>query len=427
MPRSGFIIPYSRNERRGSVKLRKALCSVFLVLLLLSPLSGRSSQNFPHREEVSYALERFLLKERSFVQAGLSNSSFYLPLIREVFQSEGLPQELAWLPLIESGFSVYAHSKAGAVGLWQFMPSTARHYKMRIDFWIDERLDPFTSTEKAAKHLKDLYQYYQDWELALAAYNAGMGAVNRAITQGKTRDYWELCTKKLLRRETREYVPRFYAAVRISQNPDGYGFDCNGERTFPDFMLLESKKPVDLTILARKTGMELSELKFLNPELKRNITPLGEAYLLRIPVDAFSRALAAYRNLPEEEIYGLTWHTVRTGETLGDIARKYSTDMTLLQQINAIKRSSKILAGNKILIPVGTDVAVPQQVPAVPRKGFSTQEIEYTVREGDTIWEIARVFRADVETILSLNGLSYGSIIMPGDRIILWTEIAFQR
>jgi membrane-bound lytic murein transglycosylase D len=409
------------------VKSRKALRAVFLVLLLLPILSGYPSQNLPHSEEVSRALERFIQKERSFIQGGLSNSSLYLPFIREVFQREKLPQELVWLPLIESGFSVHAHSRTGAVGLWQFMPATARLYRMRIDFWIDERLDPFSSTEKAAKHLKDLYQYYQDWNLVLAAYNAGMGAVNRAIIQGKTRDYWQLCTKKLLRRETREYVPRFYAAVLISQKPGAYGFDWSVERNFPDFMLLESKKPVDLTIFARKTGMELGELKFLNPELKRNITPLGEAYVLRIPIDAFSRALAVYRNLPEKEIYGLTWHTVRTGETLGDIARKYSTDVALLQQINAIKWSSKILAGKKILVPVGTEVAVPHQVKCVLKKGFSTQEIEYTVREGDTIWEIARVFRTDMETIFTLNELSYESVIVPGDRIILWTEIAFQR
>jgi len=395
------------------------------MLLRFSPAS--CFQNNLHREEVSDALDRFVLKERAFIQRGLNNSSIYISMISEAFRREGLPGDLVWLPLIESGFSVHALSRAGAAGLWQFMPSTARHYRLRIDFWVDERLDPYKSTQKAVKLLKELYRFYHNWELTLAAYNAGMGAVNRAIEMGKTTDYWELCSMKLLRRETRDYVPRFYAAVHIARNPSLYGFTVNGLRGFPDYETLLAEKPLDLTILALKAEIQLDDLRFLNPELKRLITPIGEKYALRVPKYRFEQVVSVYHSLPEDEIHGLVWHTVKTGETLGEIAQRYETKVTLLKQINAISNSRMVQAGKKILVPVGSQTTVHSDAPFIPKRGFLTQEIVYTIREGDTIWRIAHRFRTDVETILSLNGLSFESIVMPGDRIILWIDIALQR
>jgi membrane-bound lytic murein transglycosylase D len=404
--------------------------AAYSILLVLSAFHYTQADPFPilaHREEVRHAIDHLLMKEKTFIPRALDKSSLYLPMINEVFDREGLPDELAWLPLIESGFSVHARSRTGATGLWQFMPVTARHYNIRMNFWVDERLDPYTATEKAARHLKDLYRYYQDWELALAAYNAGMGAVNRAIRLGNTRDYWELCEKKLLRRETRDYVPRFYAAVAIAKDPDIYGIDIGGASKYPAFELLECAKPVDLTVLANKSGIKLSELRFLNPELRRLITPIGETYLLRVPQRAFTRVLDVYRSLPENEIRGLEWHVVKPGETLGGIAERYSTTVGMLVQINGITNTRRLYAGKKILTPVGAGGASPDKSAFVPKKGFTTQEIEYTIRKGDTVWDIARRFRTDVETILSLNSLSFESIITPGDILILWIDIAFQR
>lgn len=378
--------------------------------------------------EVRKALERFLTKERYFIQGGLDNAAVYLPIVHDIFSEEGLPGELVYLPLIESAFSVRAYSRAGASGLWQFMPGTARVYNLTVDFWVDERRDPFKSTVKAAKHLKDLFYNYNSWELALAAYNAGMGSINYAISRGRTRDYWKLCSMGLLKRETREYVPRFIAAAHIAKNPEKYGFQMEKGVVFPEFEILNVEKPVDLTILGEKTGISYKSLQYLNPELRRMVTPLGRKYKLRVPREKFPEVLNIYLSLPMEEIVGVKSVTVRSGETLSEIALRNNTSITFIKQINNISDSKRIFAGAKILIPVHSESANPvEYIDYVPKKGFKTQEILYTIKTGDTLWDIAQRYRSDVETILAVNGLSFESIIKPGDEIKIWIETPLQR
>jgi len=402
---------------------------IFLIYLLiypsfLYPIVGKENLT---RYEVKRTIELFLTVERSFIQRGLNNAAAYLPLVQKIISSENLPVDLIYLPVIESSFSVRAYSHAGAAGLWQFMPVTAIEYGLRIDFWVDERRDPEKSTRKAVKHLKNLYRYYNNWELALAAYNAGMGALNNAINTGNTRDYWKLCSMGLLKKETREYVPRFYAAAHIAKNAQHYGFKVEPAALLPDYEILRVKKPVDLTVLGEKTGIGVSTFQLLNPELRRLVTPFDRDYLLRVPKDSYPRVVVAYLELPEDELAGVTRYVVRTGQTLSEIAEKFNISVSLLKSINSISNERRLNAGQKLVVPIKSKAEDYKETAFIPRRDFSTQEIQYTIKKGDTLWEIANRYNTDIETIMAVNGLSFNSTLMPGDYIILWVNLPFQR
>jgi len=411
--------------------MKSAMLMLFWVLLLFLGLPSFDAESTVfesalERPEVQRALERFLTRERDFVQRGLNNAPYYLPIVREALEKRELPGQLAWLPLIESAYSVRAFSRTGACGIWQFMPSTAKWYNLKIDFWVDERRDPIKSSGSAAQHLKELYHYYKNWELALAAYNAGMGSVNRAIKYGGTKNFWTLCSKGLLKRETRYYVPRFYAVSEIADHPQKYGFKLDEDVGFPDFELLRTDRPVDLAQLAERSGMKRETIVFLNPELRRLLTPIGRKYDLRVPRELYAKVLTVYHELPVGELAGVDMYRVKSGETLGEIAEKLDTSVSLIKLLNNIYNPRRLFAGRVILVPVGEAGQIDDEA-FFPKWGFNTQEISYRIQRGDTLWEIASRYGTDVETILAINGLSFESTIRPGDEIALWIETAFCR
>jgi hypothetical protein len=233
-------------------------------------------------DDVRYFLDRFTGSRRTIVELWMSRSGRYLAMIQEVFRNRGLPTDLAFTAMIESGFNPRAVSRVGAKGLWQFMASTARRYGLRVDRWVDERLDPEKSTVAAAAYLRDLCRQFGSWELAQAAYNAGEVVVYRAIRVTGSSDFWALTRTKYLRRETRDFVPAIQAATIIGRDPDQYGFQVGGE-AWDDTERVSVPPSTDLRRLSTGAGLSLEMLRALNPTLVRGITPPGTRWEVRVP------------------------------------------------------------------------------------------------------------------------------------------------
>lgn len=280
----------------------------------------------------------------------LERSGRYLAMMKEILKANNMPEEIAFLPLVESGFNPNAYSVARAVGPWQFIAGTAKRYGLKIDWWMDERKDPVKSTEAAASYLKDLYGMFGSWNLAMAAYNAGEGKILRALQRTKSDDYWSLLKTRHIRNETKEYVPRFIAARMIAVNPGEYGFE-NLDYHTPfqyDEVVLES--PVDLEVAAVCAETSLEAIKELNPELRRWSTPpnMGQ-YRLRIPSgkkNIFSENLL---KTPEAEWFSLSVHTVKKGETIKSIAAGARIPVSVFLELNGDLRALK--TGEKVYLP----------------------------------------------------------------------------
>ncbi len=373
-------------------------------------------------------------RERKFLQRALTNMFYYIDLVKGIFSSYGIPEKLVYLPIIESAYSPRAYSRAGAVGIWQFMKGTGSMYGLKVDFWVDERRDPEKATVAAARHLKDLYNIFSDWDLALLAYNAGVGRIRYAIKRCGRKNAWELIQSGCLNSETRRYLPRFYASVEIAEHIKKYGFFSNVERNknginvFTNSRKIELDYPVDLTIVASKSGVSLKTLKFYNPELRRFITPPGRHYEIRVPEKHYVSVLSVCRNIPPQKLIDVKEYIIKSGETLGEIAVRFKTSQSLLCRINNIKNPKRVYAGQLILVPVkNKDISIDNSLNPQIREGFLTQEIEYVVKKGDSLWSIARRFGTTIENILSINGLSFSSIINPGDKIKILIDLPFTR
>ena len=308
--------------------------------------------------QVQYFLQRFTGQYRAIVGTWLARSGRYLGMIREILRIRGLPEELAFTAMIESGFNPMAVSRAGAVGLWQFMAATARRYGLRVDSWVDERLDPEKSTFAAAAYLRDLHQQFGSWMLAQAAYNAGEVRVLRAIRATGSTDFWALARTGLLKRETKEFVPQIIAATLIGRDPAQYGFETN-ETTMTAFELVSVPPATELRRLATATGLSLDTLRGLNPTLVRGTTPPGSAYDLKIPVGtapAVVAALDAPKNLmakasfPARAARTSPVHVVRSRDTVTSIARHYGVSVGDVLRWNSLDKQDQIRPGDRLRV-----------------------------------------------------------------------------
>lgn len=279
----------------------------------------------------------------------LNKSTKYIPMMQEIFKEKDLPCDLVYLALIESGFSPWAYSSAGAAGIWQFIKGTGKKYGLTINWWIDERRDPQKSTIAAANYLKDLYDLFGSWPLALASYNCGEGLVKRAIKKQGTKNFWLL----KLPQETKDFVPRYMAARTIAKNPGKYGFfPCYEEPLQCEEIVL--KEPVDLRIVARCSDSTYLKLKRLNPALKRRVTPSNYPdYKLKIPVGSKERFETCFAKIPFHKRVVWQKHQVKRGETLWEIARRYETTIPVIMDLNSLQSSHWIRDGWNLIIPTG--------------------------------------------------------------------------
>ncbi|HZY09625.1 MAG TPA: LysM peptidoglycan-binding domain-containing protein [Bacteroidota bacterium] len=359
----------------------------------------------------------------------------YFPLMNSIFKKEGVPENLVFLSMIESGLNPIARSWARAVGIWQFIKGTGRLYGLQGNSWYDERRDFEKSSRAAARHLKDLNQEFGDWYLALAAYNSGAGRVYRAIRKSGSTDFWKM--RPYLPRETRNYVPQFIAAAVMGMDPVGYGFSVTPSDSLR-YDVVTVDESVDLSVLANCAGTDLETLRTLNPELLQLCTPPGyKAYKLRIPVGMQDVFQKKYANIPEDQKRNWTLHNVRKGETLSGIGKRYGISTALLLEVNRLSNAKKLSVGKTLLIPIPASskkfsAQVPdEQVDKRSRRSRSFTQMQpdrlrgktkliYRVRKGDTLGHIAEWYEVRTSDLRLWNDISYGSTIRSGSDLEIW-------
>ena len=306
-------------------------------------------------EKVNFWIKYFTHKGKKTYMTWLSRSSQYKPYIIDILKEEGLPEELYYLAMIESGFNNRAYSRAKATGAWQFMKGTAKNYGLKVGYWVDERRNLEKATRAASKLLKDLYKRYDDWYLALAAYNAGPGKINRAIRRSKTKDFWKISEHRyLLRSETKNYVPKMLAAIIIGENPKYFGFDVK-INSDTDMVHLPLENPHKISEIAKFLQVSTRDIRNWNPELKKHITPppsKGKPYRFKLPknfVDDFSKIKTKLTKLKIDDIH---IHRIRAGESLYRIARKYGISLKKLRSFNPRLNPKRIRPGTKVAVPI---------------------------------------------------------------------------
>jgi len=282
----------------------------------------------------------------------LSRSGKYLELMKEILKNKNIPEDIVFLSLIESGFNPYAYSVARAAGPWQFISSTAKRYGLVIDWWRDERRDPIKSTTAAAEYLKDLYEMFGSWNLAMAAYNAGEGKILKALKRSKSDDYWPLLNTRHIKNETKNYVPRFIAASNIAANPEEFGFKDIVYHQPLNFDEVIVTGPVDLEVAAKCAETTIEIIRELNPELRRWCTPPdAPVYALRIPSgtkEIFQKNLAA---IPGNERFSVETYTVKKGNTIQSIAKKTGVTTKAILVLNSMNKIQPLKPGTEISLP----------------------------------------------------------------------------
>lgn len=351
-------------------------------------------------EYVQKEINSFKGKERKWFLKVYARSGKYRPAIVKELKKAGLPEELSWLPLIESGFSTKAFSSARAMGMWQFIASTGYKFGLKRNTWFDERRDPEKSTKAAIAYLSELHQIFGEWKTALASYNCGEARVLRVIKSQKINymdDFWDLFQK--LPRETARYVPRFFAVLHILDNPGAYGFELPELEEELVYEKVTVKKQMSLKDLAKEIDIPYTLLHELNPALFQSVTPKID-YELKVPAGKAEILTAKLDDVPTyyPPVPAYVIHRVRSGDSLSVIADKYNTSINSIMSLNGLKSKNYLRAGWKLKVPTGKYTARTYTAP-------SETPTKYVVQKGDSLWKIANSFGTTVKSIKTANNL----------------------
>ncbi|HEX6101330.1 MAG TPA: transglycosylase SLT domain-containing protein [Thermoanaerobaculia bacterium] len=370
-------------------------------------IEAAASIPIPEHRTINSAVRLFSVDMKDSIQTSLLRSGKYRNLIDKTLEEHKLPKGLAYLPVIESAYLPTLTSRAGAYGIWQFMPDTAREYGLRVDWWVDERADPERSTRAAAAYLKDLHRMFDDWALALAAYNCGPGRVKRTLNEAGASTFWELLDNGFLPKETRGYVPTFFATLLIASDPETYGFEL-GKPHDADGKHVDVRGPVSLAYIAEAIGVDEDVLKDMNPALRRGVVPPGRA-AVRVPSKHAETLLARADSLREEDAYvKFCRFTLRDGDTVKKLARKIGTKPETILAMNNLDENDRVSAGKSIYLPVRA-----RELGAL----LSQSESFYAVRKGDTLYSIAKKNDLSVDELRDLNDLSRNAKLKPGQKL----------
>ena len=360
-------------------------------------------------DRVAAYVDYFTSRGRDFLEGSLDRSNKYVTAFQGVFEEAGIPRDLVYMAHVESGFKTSAYSRAKARGIFQFIGGTGRRYGLRVDGWIDERADPMKSAQAAAAYLKDLYGMFGDWYLALAAYNAGEGKIQRGMARTGKADFWSLAGTRTIRSETKNYVPMILAATIIAKDPVKFGFSP-ATIVASEIETVGIEGQTDLRILARMIDLEPESLREINPHLRRGVTAPSGITDIYVPRGSGDALKAAYAALPAQDRMVLARHSVSGGESVASIARHYGVSLASLQRSNGLGTNSKLKAGQELVIPA---VATPAPDADVVRHG----SVVYRVKRGDTLGAIARRYRTTPAAIARASGVGVKSPIRVGQRL----------
>ncbi len=360
----------------------------------------------------------FSSRGRGTLEAALARSGRYRDMIQRVLKEEGVPQELIYLAQAESGFHPLAVSRAGARGMWQFMASRATGYGLERNWWVDERQDPEKATRAAARHLKDLYKEFNDWYLAMAAYNSGPGTVQTAVARTGYADFWELYNRGVLPKETRNYVPIILAVTIMAKNPAQYGLEHVALESPLPADTVKIDYPVDLRLVAECTDASVATLQDLNPSLLRMTTPKDGDFELNLARGTKDKYLTNVAAIPVDKRVWWRYYKVASGDTLASIGRKYHTTASAIATANDLRASGTLQPDSRLIIPIA-----PGKGGTANRVTFARKILRYRVRRGDTVLSVADDFGVPAERLRQWNHL-HGNQLYPGKVLIIHRAVA---
>ncbi len=379
---------------------------------------SRSDFNVPVvlNEHTAKWLDFYQKRGRKHFARHLNRSYRYIPQMKKILKEHGLPTDLVYIALIESGFNAKAHSHANAVGFWQFISATGRRYDLKINRHVDERRDFVKATHAAARYLKDLHNMFGHWYLAASGYNAGEGTIMRAIKKTGSKDFWTLADSKYLRSETKNYIPKYLAAMIIAKNPERFGYDNLEPQAPLEYETIQVRgNPVDLRVAAKLLKRDKAELETLNPELKLGMTPPNrKSYALRVPSGQGGRMRSKLASMPKHLRMAQREHHVVAGETLESLAKQNNMSLKYFAMANGMSAKSSLKPGQRIGIPFKP-----------PRdmwryKGSGKSGVYYhRVRAGDSLWKIAQRYKVPMRKLRKWNKGKIGKHLKPGQKIAL--------